>query len=89
MRRTGIALLDNRETKTSLLNKLAGAGLPLNIVDRLIKIEQEHVGKKSRYGMLRQMDDILADAVTESVSDDTTESTGQANGHVHQVHTVA
>lgn len=69
MRRTGIALLDNRATKNALIEKLSRARLPLNLVDRLVGIEQDELGKSRRPRIMKQLDAVFSE-VTNRDEDD-------------------
>lgn len=85
MRRTGIALLDNRETKLELQQKLLRANLPLNLLDRLIAVEQDEVGKSRRPRIMKQLDAIFSE-VTNSDND---AELCQVETDVHSIHSAA
>lgn len=86
MRRTGIALLDNRETKQELQRKLLRANLPLNLLERLIGIEQEEIGKSRRPRIMKQLDAIFSEVTN---CDDDDAETHQVEADVHSIHSVA
>jgi hypothetical protein len=87
MRRTGIALLDNRETKQALMQKLLRAKLPLNLVDKLVGVEQDEFGKSRRPRIMKQLDAIFSEI--QGCSSDEDEQTDQVKTDVHSSHPAA
>ncbi len=85
MRRNGIALLDDRETKLALHQKLLRANLPLNLIDRLCVIEQDQLGKLRRTRIMKQLD-ALFEEITGCEED---EQIGQVKTDVYPLNPVA
>ena len=84
MRRTGIALLDHRETKQALVQKLLRANLPSNLVDKLVGVEQDEIGKSRRPRIMKQLDAIFSEIT--SCGSDEDEQTDQVKTDVHSIH---
>jgi hypothetical protein len=61
----GISLLEKGEGRDLLKKRCRAIGVSVKIIEELVKVELEQVGRVRRRGMFDQFDDILARAADE------------------------
>lgn len=63
MRKRGIPLLDDSDSRKLVQQKFKQAGLGLEILEQLVEVELEHMGKGRRHGINEDIKEILDMAV--------------------------
>lgn len=62
MRKRGIPLLDDQEGRALVRTRLKQAGLSMEILEQLVDVELDHMGKGRRHGINEDIGDILGQA---------------------------
>lgn len=65
MKKRGIPLLDDPEGRALVRQKFKQAGLSIEILEQLVEVELEHMGKGRRHGINDDIRDILDQAAGE------------------------
>ncbi len=63
MKRTGVALLDQGAGRDILKRRCREAGIPVAVIDDLVGLEFEHLGRGRRRGLPEQIGEILAETL--------------------------